>query len=192
MVSALNLNRCTSLVSAAALTVVGTFGSIISPVEAQQQPRCTPQASLTGTPISQAPTALRTAAQTVATRRSVTLTIFSVGSDRVYEFAGRQSNGCLLEIDVFGSGQNSGRIQEIETQRPTLTQVPQAVRTLLNRREPGLRVAFIEQSERPQVSGSVATFYEIEGTRRNGTNIEATINQAGTTIEVQVLQQLGD
>lgn len=93
-----------------------------------------------------------------------------------------------MEVDVFSSGQ----IQEIETQLPSLNQVPSVVRRLLNREEPNLQVAFIERSQRPQAGGAVPVFYEIEGTRPNGTVIEATINQAGTTIEVEVLEQLGD
>lgn len=178
-----------SIYAAGIIAAAEIIGPISSPAPVvAQQAGCTPAAALKGTPVSKAPQAVFKAAQKVASKGNVQLKVFDVGGDGVYEFAGSQKNGCLLEVDVF----KSGKIQEIETQLPSLKQVPSVVSNLLKQEEPGLKVAFIEESIRPQASGKVDVFYEIESTRPNGTVIEATINQAGTVIETVVLEKLGD
>lgn len=241
--SDLNLNRWTSSISAAAITLVGIFGPIASPVLAQNACNRTNADFISGTDplpnpirptgtISPIPgiansvgfqTSARNAALATYPNNATPnplFTRFDVEDEGsavgfVYEFRGRQPNGCQIEVDVRGRSPVGGqyRVEEIEQQLPignqsTLTQLPTAVRNRL--RSAGFtvgrfQVTFIERSIRPQpprpvppqgppITVPVQTFYEIEGGCLNavpgfcarGQSGEATINSNGTAFEFEV------
>lgn len=203
MFSVISSNRWTRSISAAAITVVGIFGSIPSPAVAQTT--CTTNINTGTEPLpGPVPARVRTAAQNAANAalnpdpRLTRYDIEDEDTGRVYELRGRQSNGCQVEIDVLAPN----RVEEIEVQLAALSGVPAAVRNRLNATLPAssFRVGFIERSQRPQPPKAVppltgiATFYEIEGTCTRaianictaGQVVEATINSNGTTIETEV------
>ncbi len=209
MFSTSNLNRLALSMSTAAITVIGTFSPITSPVVAQQA-RCVPPTPIGGRPISQAPADVRVAAQTAAnaaTNPDTKLTVFDTEREdgvTIYEFNGRQNNGCQLEIDAL----RPNKIEEIEKELPVLAQVPLAVRNRLKQQLPNFKVTFIEQSTRPQPQARPfppiepsAVLYELEGTCtatnpipgpnpgnycKAGQTGEATISENGTVFEFEV------
>lgn len=214
MSTASHLKRWTSSISAAAIAAVGASSFINSPVVAQTAGACNLSTSEfnsgttalptvirpTGTPavISgiQNSVAVQSAARDAAlafyANNSTPNVLFSrydsenEGADVgiVYEFRGRQLNGCQLEVDVRQRNPIGGRyrVEEIEQQLPianqsTLPQIPAAVRNRL--RSAGFaanrfQVIFIERSTRPNppqyvppqgppITVPTQVFYEIEG-----------------------------
>lgn len=168
----LKLNRWTLPISIAAIAIT-SFSPTTSPVIAQQA-QCDSSTPLpAGRSASEAPSDVRAAAQRAAnavTEPNARLRRFGTqtnGGITVYEFVGRQANGCLIEVDAI----RLNRIEEIEKELPSLAQVPEAVHRRLNRELPNFRITLVEQSTRPQPRprpipplepGRV--FYEIEGT----------------------------
>lgn len=180
MFSNLNLNRWTSSISAAAITVVGIFGSVSSPADAQTT--CTRRTAGT-TALSGAgvPTNVLTFARS-NTPTGVTLTrladIEQEGSTTIYELRGYRSNGCSVEVDVIRT--TTLRLDEVEEQLASVIQLPQLVRNTLASRARGFTATLIERSTRP---GGVV-IYELEGTL-NGQGREIDINADGTLISIQ-------
>lgn len=245
MSSVFKSNRWTSSISAAAITVVGILGSATSPAVAQTQNACNRSTASfnsgtdplpspirpTGTISSisgisnsvRIQTAARNAALALYPNSSTPNPLFTrydtenegAAVGIVYEFRGRQSNGCQLEVDVRQRNPvgTQYRVEEIEQQLPvgrqsTLSSLPSAVRNRL--RSAGFtaarfQVVFIERSIRPQparpvppqgppITVPVQTFYEIEGGCLSrvpgfcaaGQTGEATINSSGTAFEFEV------
>lgn len=205
MFSNLNFRRYTVSISTVAIALIG-FSNLNSTTVAQSSPKCVPAANInedTKPLPGNVPNSVRNAAQTAAnatTKPSVKLTRFDSETEdgvTIYELAGVQTNGCKLEVDAIAPN----KIEEIETQIATLSQVPAAVRNTLNKRLPAssFRVTFIEKSQRPQPPKPVPPLtginvvYEIEGTCtraisgtcKAGEELEADINENGTTIVVE-------
>ncbi len=203
-----NSNRWVLSISTVAITVVGSFSPLNSPVVAQTA-QCSPRTPQGGSALpGNVPRDVRVQAQAAANALpnvpNVQLTRF--GSEvengvRIWELNGRRGdNGCLLEIDAIStspSSDTSARVEETELQLPivsqsTLPQLPAAVRNRL--RAEGFtaarfRVAFIEQSRRftpprpvPPVNQN-AIVYEIEGTCTANISRYCT---AGTTGEADI------
>lgn len=168
----LKLNRWTLPISIAAIAVTG-ISPTTSPAVAQQA-QCDPAIPLPAErSASEAPSDVRAAAQRAAnavTEPNARLRRFGTqknGGVIVYEFVGRQANGCLIEVDAI----RLNRIEEIEKKLPSLAQVPDAVHRRLNRELPNFQITLIEQSTRPQPRPRPIpplepsrVFYEIEGT----------------------------
>lgn len=204
MSSAFYLNRWVLSISTATITVVGTLSSVtVSPAVAQTTPCISDAVFNTGTfdirditknpdqnlsPIPNPdppPSTISSLSQNAAQDAGLAFypntntpnILFSRfdNDGGVFEYRGRQPNGCLLEVDV----ESQGVIQEIEQQIRTSnfsTQVPTAVRNRLNQEIPNRTILFIEKSIRPgepvgpneSLSG-FPVFYEIE-VRCTGTN----------------------
>lgn len=186
----LGLDRWTLPISIAVMVITG-----ISPKTAPavtQQAQCSPPTPPpAGKSASEAPGDVRIAAQRAAnavTEPNARLRGFGThkkGGITVYEFVGRQANGCLIEVDAI----RLNRIEEIEKELPSLAQIPEAVHRRLNRELPDFRITLTEQSTRPQPRPRPVPplepshdFYEIRGTCTSASRPYCQAGQVGRAI----------
>lgn len=166
MFSNFNLSRLALSISVSVITVVGSL-PMTSPVNAQQA-GCARRTAGTR-PISSVPASIRNFAQRFApsnVRLTLLADVETEDGETIYELRGFQPNGCSVEVDVI-SRPAPLRLDEVETQVPSLAQVPQAIRNAISSRVPGYTPTLIERSRR--ANGSVV--FETEG-RRRGQEIE--------------------
>lgn len=186
----LGLDRWTLPISIVAMIITG-ISPITAPAVAQQAQCGSPTPLPAGKSASEAPGDVRTAAQRAAnavTEPNARLRRFGTqkkGGITVYEFVGRQANGCLIEIDAI----RLNRIEEIEQELPSSAQVPEAVHRRLNRELPDFQITLIEQSTRPQSRPRPIPplepshiFYEIRGTCTSANQPYCQAGQAGRAI----------
>jgi hypothetical protein len=186
----LKLDRWILPISIAAITIA-RINPTTAPAVAQQV-QCDSFTPLpAGKSASEAPSDVQTAAQRAAnavTEPNARLGRFNIHTNNgiaVYEFVGRQANGCLIEVDAI----RLNRIEEIEKELPSLAQVPVAVHTRLDRELPDFQITLIEQSTRPQPRPRPVpplepsrVFYEIRGTCASANRPYCQAGQAGRAV----------
>lgn len=96
--------------------------------------------------------------------------------ETIYELAGIDANGRRIEIDIF----DDGTLDEIETEEG-VENLPDAVRTALDRAAPGATIAFIEKS----VHGDGRRLYEIEVVTASGAALAYEITEGGEIASIE-------
>ena len=97
------------------------------------------------------------------------------GGQATYEFAGKNADGMTVEVDVLADGQ----VLEIERQID-MSEVPSAVKTLLDRYAAGMQPEMIEES----THANFEIWYEFGGTL-DGSEIDAEVSADGKRIMIQ-------
>ena len=97
------------------------------------------------------------------------------GGQATYEFAGKNADGMMVEVDVLADGQ----VLEIERQID-MSEVPSAVKTLLDRYAAGMEPSMVEQS----THANLEVWYEFGGTLE-GSEIDAEVSSDGKRILIQ-------
>ena len=97
------------------------------------------------------------------------------GGRAAYEFAGTGEDGKAIEVDVLADG----RVLEIEREID-MSEVPEAVRTLLDRYASGMQPEMIEES----THANFEVWYEFGGTLEGG-EIDAEVSADGRRILIQ-------
>ena len=97
------------------------------------------------------------------------------GGRAAYEFAGTGEDGKAIEVDVLVDG----RVLEIEREID-MSEVPEAVRTLLDRYASGMQPEMIEES----THANFEVWYEFGGTLEGG-EIDAEVSADGRRILIQ-------
>ena len=163
------LSICAAVVASAA----GIIGPIKSPAVAQPG-LCE---SVSGSSLKGVPASVVKAAQKAAgSLKVVQLNDVEVEDGvKIYELGGVQKNKCPFEVDIIAPG----KLDEVEYQTSSLSQLPGVARSALNSEVPGYKVTLIEKSVRP--GGAVV--YETQGTYK-GKAVEVDVNANGTNVEV--------